>query len=184
MNTNTSSGFQGLVPQVVTVSTATPLVWTNNSTPALVNGALLVLQADPDLPTGGSFDAQPFRVRIAGKVNVAATGVVTVGLYLGNSSTLASDTLLASAVSGSVTAPAGTNFFLEADMIWDSTSGRVSGMSWGTVGTGGTPSNGVLSNSPSAITTSASLQFVAAVTFGAANAANSITVTEFSVETV
>lgn len=182
MNTNTSSGFQNLPTQVV-AGGATAIQWTGNSTPTLPTGSVLVLQTDPDLPSGGSFDAQPFRVRIAGRLNVAATGTVTVGLYAGNSATLGSNQVMATALSVSITAPGSTNFFLETDLIWDSVSGKVSGMAWGVVGTAGTVANGSIS-AVTGITSASLLQFVAGVTFSAANAANSITVTDFSIETV
>lgn len=181
MNTNTSSGFRSLASQALTsAATAQQLVWTNSSTPALANGANLVLTADQDTPTNGSFDSQVFRVRLVGKAFVGTTGAtVTIGVYLGSVTT---GTLLKTVVSQSLTS-LNTNFFLDTTLIWDSVSQTLTGSGSGVAGSG-TAASGTVSNAPLAVATAASLSFVAAATTSAAGAGNTVTVTEFSIEKV
>lgn len=178
MNTNTSNGFRDLPAQVVTTASATALAWTNNSTPVLANGAALSLVTDQDLATGGTFDGNLFKVRIIGNASVSTTAsTVTIGIYSG---TVATGTLLKTIVSPSLTS-AKTNFFLELDLLWDSNSQTVNGLCWGVAGTG-TPANGALTASLTGVASAASLVFSAAVTFSGANAANTVQISELSVE--
>lgn len=183
MNANTSAAFQNLPSQVVSISTIQGFLNTGGASPALAANALLVLQPPPDLVSLGVFDARPFRVRLAGKY-VSAAGTATVAIYQGNAAAqLVAANLLVSAAG---TAAVSSNFWLEAELIWDSVSQRLNGTIQGSVDkVFVTPAIlAATGNQITGVTNQNLLQFMAAVTFSSANAGNSVQLSEFSVERV
>jgi hypothetical protein len=133
-----------------------------------------------DVHGNATYDGHPFTVRVAGKAFVAATAsTFTPTLKLGTSNVSANNTALANATkaSGSTTAAA-LNFWLEAEFIWDSVSQSLGGVASGVVG-------GLLL-APTVITAQTvlpgALNFIPSFAFSVANAANTVTVTEFLID--
>lgn len=190
-NSNSFLGYQNLPAQTITVTTDTPLLvpaqglYPSLPSPTFAVGAGLYVGLTGDIPNNATYDGHPFTVRVAGKSFVAGTGTFTPTLKLGTSNVSANNTALANATkaSGSVTATA-LNFWLEVELIWDSVSQTLSGVASGVVG--GlllaptvitaqqvvNPSTGVLP----------SFNFIPSFAFSTANAANTVTVTEFLIE--
>lgn len=191
-NSSTYLGYYNLPAQVITTTTDTPLLvpaqglYSTLPSPTFASGTGLFTGPVSEVFGNATVDGHPFTVRVAGKAHVAATGAFTVTLKLGSSATSASNTTIVNATkaSGSVTAPGDINFWLEIEAIWDSTSQSLTGVVTGVVG-------GLLLT-PVAITalsvtnatsaTTPNFQFIPSFTFGAANAANTVTVTELTVD--
>lgn len=183
MNTNTSAAFQNLPAQVVSIATIQGFLNTGAAQPALAANALVVLQPPPDIATLGVFDGHPFRVRLVGKYTSAA-GTATVAIYQTNAAAgLVAAQLLSSAAG---TAAVSSNFWLEAELVWDSVSQRLNGTQTAAVDKvlSGPALITATGNQITGIVSQNSLQFVPAVTFGSANAGNSVTLNEFSIERV
>lgn len=138
-NVNTAFGFSlGLpVPISITGSTETQVVvpvFTYNSgspvpSPAFAAGAPLQVQYPPDVAIGSSgVDGHPFNVKIVGTITVGTAGTTFQPiLYLGNSTTLASNTKIVSPTAQAATAGNSYNFQLNANLLWDSTSKALNG---------------------------------------------------------
>lgn len=191
-NSNSFLGYQNLPAQTITTTTDTPLLvpaqglYPSLPSPNFAAGAGLYVGLSGDIPNNATYDGHPFTVRVAGKAYVAATAsTFTTTLKLGTSNVSANNTALANATkaSGSVTATA-LNFWLEAELIWDSVSQTLGGVVSGLVGglllaptvitaqQVANPSTGVLP----------AFNFIPSFTFSVANAANTVTVTEFLIE--
>jgi hypothetical protein len=190
-NMNSFIGYQNLPAQTVTVATESPLLvpaqglYGTLPSPTLPAGAGLFVGLTGDVIGNATYDGHPFTVRVAGKAFVAGTGTFTAFLKLGTSATPGNNTVLANAtkVSGSVTAAA-INFWLEAEFMWDSVSQSLTGVASGVVGgllLAQTVITALPVLNPNA-TTPATLNFIPSFTFSAANAANTVTVTEFLIE--
>lgn len=67
-----------------------------------------------------------FKLRAYGRVTGGTTTNWTPSLYFGRGITAASNTLMASLTAGAFNTASGV-YLLEADLIWDSTSGKISG---------------------------------------------------------
>jgi hypothetical protein len=120
----------------------------------------------------------------AGALPTSATSQITLNMYQGTSSTLASDKAIGTTGAQTIAA-AGTggafNFEIEAHLIWDSASGILSGsykagMGWGSSSSFTTQT--VVTNVVTGLTV-AGLSFLASVTFGFASASNTVTVKDF-----
>lgn len=191
-NSNSFLGYQNLPAQTITVTTDTPLLvpaqglYPSLPSPLLTAGAGLYVGLTGDIPNNATYDGHPFTVRVAGKAFVAAaTSTFTVSLKLGTSNVSATNTTLANATkaSGSLSATA-LNFWLEAEFMWDSVSQSLTGIASGLVGglllaptvitaqQVTNPSTGVLP----------SFNFIPSFAFQVANAANTVTVTEFVID--
>lgn len=190
-NVNSFLGYQNLPTQVIGVTTDTVLTVPAQGTygtlpsPLLAAGAAFHLDLGGDILTNATYDGHPFTVRIAGKANVAATACTfTPTLKLGTSLTTGSNTTIGvTGASGSLTAVA-TNFWLEAEFMWDSISQTLNGVVSGSVGNARiapTAITAVQVALPSA-GVSPTFQFVPSFAFSVANAANSVTVTEFLID--
>lgn len=142
--------------------------------------------------SSSSWDGRPFKVRLSGigTANHNAAQTITVNLYQGTSTTLASDKLLGSTdVSTTKFAVAqgatnvSFNFLIEATLLWDATSQVLSGEFTSNVA-GGTTSQinagTVVSNVVASVTTSG-LSFLGSFAFGNA-AGGSVTLREFIVD--
>jgi hypothetical protein len=192
-NSSTYLGYYNLPAQIIATGTDTPLLvpaqglYSTLPSPTFAAGTGLFTGPVSEVFGNASVDGHPFTVRVAGKAHVAATGAFTVSFKLGSSATSASNTTIGGATkaSASVTAPGDINFYLEIEAIWDSTSQSLAGVITGVVGGAllaptviTTPI--VVANATS--TTTPNFQFIPSFTFGAANAANSVTVTELTVD--
>ena len=125
----------------------------------------------------------------AGALPTAATSQVTLKMYQGTSSTLASDKAIGTTGAQTIAA-AGTggafNFEIEAYLIWDAASGILSGsyksgMGWGSSSSFTTQT--VVTNVVTSVTLPG-LSFLASVAFGFASASNTVTVKDFVLDRV
>lgn len=154
-------------------------IGTTETIVSLAAGGLAVLSA----PAGPAIDGLPFRVRIAGQAHFA-TGTLAnfiPALYLGNSSSFASDTVLLRVSEADAHNGTDGNFFMVLDCIWSASSGALAGLS-----SGFNMSHGSF-NSQFPITDVASqtdLQFIVTGEFTASDPANSVTITQFKLELV
>jgi hypothetical protein len=115
---NTQATNQGPLPakQTVLVNTETQII-----NPAVINAALAV-----DIPANSPLEQQQFQVNASGYLNHGTSSTITLRLYWGKSTTIASNTLLKS--SGAVSAFSGkTNWWLKGEFIYDSVSGTLTG---------------------------------------------------------
>lgn len=137
-----------------------------------------------------SFDlARPFKVRLSGVGNAGANAAQTaiVALYCGTSSTIGSDTKIASTGAALAMVAGGAfNFLVEAYCIWDSTLQILSGRYEASINfvtpTSQYTSPAVLLNQAT-VTSAAGLSFLGTIKFGNA-AASTCSLTEFSIERV
>jgi hypothetical protein len=175
MNT---SGAVALGPLPVTqkiVSALTDVVIANPAFPTFP----LALQ----IPTNSPLEQQRFAVYASGAVNCAASSTVDIKLWSGSSLTPASNVLLGD--SGAITAFAGgSSWWVNADLIFDSVSGKLHGTAAYNVNNIVVAAVEVL-NVVTGISNSKGpgpvASFVLSVAFGTANAANTITIDEFAV---
>lgn len=188
----------GTAVAVVSVPLQTGVVGSANGLAPGSNGSILVppFGAFAQVPNNNSrpyfssdfFDGRAFKVRIAGKfTSGVAANDLKIGLYLGTSATLGSDsavTSISSGTSGNFGAVSG-NFLLEALLVWDATSGKVGGIlenglinPSGVAGTVSTP----VATTQVAAAAASNLNFVASAKWNAANANNKVFVTEFALD--
>lgn len=192
-NVNTSFGFSLGLPSAISItgSSETQIVvpaFSYNSgspvpSPAFAAGAPLQVQFPPDVPTGSStVDGHPFNVKIVGTFTVGTGGTNFLPqLYLGNSTTLGSNTKLVAVTAGSanaVTAASSYNFQLNANFLWDSTSKALNGSSIYQVGNNALPGNSALSNAGSNVAETG-LIFTFSVTFTAQTGTATLNIKEF-----
>lgn len=198
-NVNTSIGYQNLPAQSITVNTISPLLvpaqglFSTLPSPTLSAGAGLYIGVPQDI-ANSDFDGHAFKVRVAGKFFTGAAATFIASLYqvpaatitAGTVSTLANNQqIVAGTASGSVTGSG--NFVLEATLVWDSVSQSLNGFI--SVSLAGGAPVGTIGTATTARTvpfTAAAgvngLNFLPAFTFSAANAGNTVTVTEFVVD--
>lgn len=134
-----------------------------------------------------SWDGRPFKIRLSGIGNAGANAAqsVIVNMYQGTSATLASDKAIATTGAAFATVAGGAfNFTVEASLLWDVTSGILSGsytsnIAFGTVSQFTAPT--VITNVVTGITTLSNLSFLATLKLGNA-ASSTITLREFVLE--
>jgi hypothetical protein len=135
-----------------------------------------------------SWDGIPFKVRLSGIGNAGANAAqsLIVNLYQGTSTTLGSDKAIGTTGAAFAAVAGGAfNFYIEAKLLWDATSGILSGdymanIAFGTVSQFTTTT--VVTNVVTGVTASG-LSFLASLKLGNA-ASSTITLREFSVEKV
>jgi hypothetical protein len=137
----------------------------------------------------GSWDGRPFRVRICGVGTAGHNAAQTLifNLYQGTSASLASDHAIGTTGAAYAIAQSSSNvsfnFMIEATLVWDLTSGVLTGSYTSNIA-GGTTSQ---FTGPTVVTnvvgsmTSATLSFLASVTLGNA-ASSTISIREFVVD--
>ncbi len=177
---NTQAVGAAFLPALQIISTsATDTIILN---PAL-NSATQALVVN--IPPGGPLEQRRFKVLASGYVSTGASSTCTVKLWSGTSTTTSSDTVLAS--TGAMTAVSGKYpFSLEADLIYDSVSGKLDGVQNALANGGTIISNAALAGSPplSLSINNANnpvLSFVLSAAFGTSNGANKINVQEFGI---
>lgn len=171
---NTYGGNVAALPASQTVTTTTETVITASTQPSTQP---LVLS----IPPGGPLEQRPFDVLASGEIATGASSTVNLKLYSGTSTTVGSDTLLGA--SGAVAAFNGkTNWYAKATLLYDSISGKLTGTIKFLINNT-LVAEAAISNVITGISNAANpvANFVLSVTFGTANAANSITVQDFSV---
>lgn len=176
---NTAGAAAAVLPalQVVTATTETVIL-----NPALSSSTqALVL----NIPPGSLLEQRPFDVVASGYVSTGTSSTVTIKLYSGTSTTVGSDKLLGT--TGAITAFSGMcPWYQKATLVYDSVSGKLGGTVKAVV-------NNVLvaevaiSNVITGINNAGAsaqlpvMSFVLSITFGTANAANTINVQDFCV---
>lgn len=172
---NTPGATAGVLPVKMVIATTTETVILNPSLNSPT--AALVLSVPPN----GPLEQRPFLVEPSGVIEPGVSSTVTLKLYSGSSTTVGNNVLLGS--SGAITAfTAKTPFWVSAKLIYDSISGRM-------IGTIKFIVNNVIvaevavSNVVTGINNANNpvVSFVMSVTFGTANAANTIIVQDFPV---
>jgi hypothetical protein len=103
-------------------TSTTETIFTSDGTiPVICPLPPLQLTGDAGATTGG---ASMFRVRAYGRVTTAGAYTFAVRLYYGTSATVASNTAISLAQSASVSTIS-TNWRIEADCVYDGSSGRL-----------------------------------------------------------
>lgn len=207
-NVNTSSGFYNLPTTVVTATSEQAMLvpatglYASLPSPTLPVGAGLSVAPSPDI-TGSVFDGRPFRVRAVGvastlgaaatiiaklrQVNAVAVGVIGAAGSVTTAGVPGTGTNLfaTSATIGSSNV-ASVQFEYEYTLFWDSVSKNLTGFK--SVDYTNFTSTNVLTaaavGTPIATLNFADLNFLMSFTFSAANATNTITVKEVSIERV
>lgn len=199
-NVNTMIGYQNLPAQSITVNTITPLLvpaqglFSTLPSPTLASGAGLWIGVPQDV-ANSECDGHPFKVRIVGKVFTGAAATLATTLYqvpaatiaAGTVSTLAGNQSLIALTSTAITGSA--NFIVEIEFLWDSVSQSLGGFV--TTAFANSALIGTLGAATTArtvpFTTAAGvngLNFLPTFTLSVANAANTVTVTEFVIDRV
>ena len=171
---NTSAaGALGPLPTTFVLATGTETVVPN---PQATSIPLMV-----QIPSGSPLEGQKFEVYASGVLNCGASSTVNIKLYSGTSPTVGNDTLLGA--SGALTAFSGkANWYMNAPLIFDSVSGKLTG-TIKFVANNVIVAEVAISNVITGVKNSNNpvASFLLSVTFGTANAANSITLDEFAV---
>lgn len=172
---NVAGATAGVLPatQIVTVNTETVIL-----NPALASATQALVLS---IPPGTAIEQQPFDVIASGYISTGASSTVTIKLYSGTSTTVGSDTLLGS--SGAITAFSGKcPWYAKATLIFDSVSGKLQGTIKFVVNNS-LVAEVAVSNVVTGLSNTANpvASFVLSVTFGTANAANTISVKDFCV---
>ena len=128
---------------------------------------------------GSSLDGFAFKVRATFKCSTGGTSTAIISIYAGT--TINAGNKIATITSQSLTT-ASASGFLEATLIWDSVSQKLSGLQSGAFGTTAVSAT-TTANQPT-VTTLAGLQFVATANLGSNVAGNTFTLTEFVMEVV
>ena len=178
-----ASPAQGsLAIPLVAPSTTSAFTVTNQ----LGNAAVLNVGAgNLSAPTTGgiNFDGQPFKLRLLGKATTTQSCNITAAIQLANSTTVASSNLTVATTGALALNTASGNFLLEATVIWDSVSGKMSGFQTG-VGVNQTlVAVAALTNTTNinGVATALPLQFVPVLT-ASATAGTTISIDEFVAE--
>jgi len=177
---NVAGATAGVLPAKQIVSSGTETVILN---PAL-NSATQALVLS--IPPNAQLEQQPFKVVACGYLSTGASSTVTIKLYSGTSTTVGSDTLLGS--SGAISAFSGKcPWYLVANLIFDSVSGKMQGSIRFMVNNSLVAETAIsnvvtgITNFPTTPGGAPVVNFVLSVTFGTANAANTINVDDFGV---
>ena len=178
--TQTAGAAAAVLPALQVVATsATETIILN---PAL-NSATQALVLS--IPPSSQLEQRKFSIEASGYVSTGASSTVTINIKSGTSTTVGSDTTVAT--SGAITAFSGkTPWFMHIEAVYDSVSGKLTGFFNGSVNNV-LVANTALSSVLSAITNVGAgqgapvLNFVLSVAFGTGNAANTINVQEFAV---
>lgn len=160
-------------PAITLVTTTEKLVLDQTG-----NTALVYAMPTSAPSTNGPFDVFAFKVRATFKTTTGGSSTSVVNLYLGTST---SGTKIASVTSGSLATASGCGF-LEATLLWDSTSTKVSGLQSGYYSGGSAVSAVALTTTTGTAATAASLVFCISATNGSSVTGTTFTLGEFVVE--
>jgi hypothetical protein len=170
-----------VIPAYVPTGTTATVLLNQLGTAAVLNvGGSQLFSASATPPSFGvNYDGFMFKLRIVGKVTTGASCNVTVAIQLGNS-TVVAGTMLATTGALAVNT-ASANFFLEANCLWDSVSGKIQGL----ILPSQVNNTAVAAAALGAVTASSQslLQFSPVVTCSAITGVT-LTITEFVAETV
>lgn len=142
------------------------------------------------IPQNWNFNAHPFGIRFTGTVTAlnATSVVITPAIAIGTAATYASNAAFISTATGlstNLAAQLTANFLLEAECLWDSTTGTINAVYTLFAGPTGALVGPVASTSVTTLTQggagSAGLNFVPFVKLSATSTNNLITISEFSI---
>lgn len=148
-------------------------------------GVISIAIPNPQYPSntnvpypGESIDSIPFVIRAAGIVTLGRGVQWQIDINQGSSISPAI------ATTGAQTSPTGaglysSNFFIEAECLWDSTSQKLRGIYYGFAGENQVAQAPIVPEAPSALS---SLVFNVGVTFVNANPGNQATLTTFCID--
>lgn len=131
--------------------------------------------------TSQMFDnGHPFNLRLAGVITPASNAANSLTLKVYNGTSKSGGGIISIADTGTESSTAAGSFVIEAELIWDSTSGILYGAYWSAIAAGATK-NFVTTAAitPATSVTLATLQFCATATWGNA-AGGTVAVSEFS----
>lgn len=200
-NVNTFAGIYNLPAQVISSGTETALLvpasgYPGYPSPTFTAGSGFPIQFIDTVAGSLANDGHPFVVRLAGKVTTGASSTLVVNLYqvpgaivsAGTSATLSNDHVVVTNAASAAIATTSNNFLVEAQFMWDSVSQKLNGNVLFALIAGanvapnsGTAGTGVVTTALTTVT-AADLNFIPSFTFGTANAANSVTVAEFTLD--
>jgi hypothetical protein len=172
----TGSAGQGTksVPTITLVTTTEKLFLDATGATAVVN---FTPTSAPT--TGAPQDLFAFTVRATFKTTTGGTSTSIVNLYVGNS--IVSANKVASITSASL-ATASASGFIEAHLIWDSTTKVLSGYQAAAYGTATPIANAALTNTAISVLTASALQFCLTATNGSSVTGTTVTLGELAVE--
>jgi hypothetical protein len=138
--------------------------------------------------SSSSWDGRPFYVRLSGVGNAGANAAqsLIVNLYQGTSTTLGSDKIVGTTGAAFAAVAGGPfNFVVEATLLWDPTSGILSGSYESNIAFGTVAQYTTRTVVPNVVTgvTAAGLSFLASLKLGNA-ASSTITLREFVIERI
>lgn len=176
--TGAASPAQGTkaAPAITLLTTAEKLVLDATGATATVS-----CQPSAAFATLGTQDVFAFKVRATFKTTTGGTSTSVVSIYLG--STIVSGNKLGSVTSQSLVTLSASGF-LELYLIWDSVSGKISGLQCGQYGSGTAVIYAALTNTAVAAATQQALQFCITATNGSSVTGTTFTLGELVVETV
>lgn len=207
-NMNTFAGIQNFPAQVITGTSETALlvpatsgVYPGYPSPQFpASSGLSIAPPNDTTGFGSALDVREFKVRLVARVVNPGAGTLTVKLYqvpfanIGTISATGSVTSGGAPGSGDVlvhTTAALTQanpsiFAIEYDLVWSSINGRLDGVVTGVQNTSTLISLAAISSGglSSGVATVSQLNFLPSFTFSAANAGDSVQVSEFVVERV
>ena len=205
-NLNSTAGFQNLPAQLITGTTETALVVPAQGlyggslpSPTFAAGNGLSIGFPPDI-AGSVYDGHPFLVSVVGKITTGASLTFLPKLYqvpgtivaAQTQGTVANDNVVMVGAATSSGAAGTQNFVIQTQFLWDSTSKKLTGFVSGYQINGvniavGTPTGTAGQAQVTTVVSSVGvgdLNFIPSFTFGTANAANAVTVTEFLIDRV
>ena len=131
------------------------------------------------IPGNGEADGKPLTITVAGKATGGTTTTLTVALYQGSSTTVGSNTVLATTGAKNINSANG-NFMLQFRGMVDTTSGILIGTVSGYLNA--TAVTGAISSAVTGLTPAgAAIPLCVTAIFGSGNAGNTISITSFTV---
>lgn len=196
-NVNSSNGWVSLPAQATTGAFQTLLVpaagtYSTLPSPVFAAGSGLYLSVAPNYQSSNpnaasptyvndSVDGRQFKIRVVGIVTAAASSAFQCSLYQGSSSTSSNDTLVAISASYVINPAKSVNFVIDANFLWDSTTGNLNGWFSSDVNNTYTGAAAITAIATLSVT---NLNFIPAFVFGTSNTGNTVTVKEFLFENV
>jgi len=176
------------IPPFVPAGTSAAIVpcQTSSTTAALLQVGNSNSQPTGAQTYGSGFDGFPFKIRVAWKVTTKASCNLTIAVTVAAATATTYTSGNVVMTTGAVANNTGSfNGFLEGTFMWDSTQQKVSGVYIGNVGAS-TPAIVDLTTCTNAVavTLQSSLDFVIAATFSDTTAGTTLTITEFTAESV
>jgi hypothetical protein len=177
---NTQGSTQQGVASLPALQSFTTTAETQFTDPGLANAYPLALA----IPPGGPCEQEEFDLVFSGYVTTTQSATVIFKLYLGDSATIGSNTIIATSTTSAAIATTTVPFAFKATLVYDSISGKLTGRFSGIVGATatalaaitGAPIAGSLSNTANPVAT-----FTLTATFSAATTANVVNLKDFGI---